>query len=50
MLRNSKISKRDALYNVHEEADVIIVNQLLYLADQGVRNILVVCDDTDVFI
>ena len=49
VLRNGKISKRDALYNVHEEADVIIVNQLVYLADQGARNILVVCDDTDVF-
>ena len=49
VLRNGKISKRDALYNVHEEADVI-VNQLVYLADQGARNILVVCDDTDVFI
>ena len=50
VLRNRKISKRDALYNVHEEADVIIVNQLVYLADQGARNVLVVCDDTDVFI
>ena len=50
VLRNGKISKRDALYHVHEEADVIIVNQLVYLADQGARNILVVCDDTDVFI
>ena len=50
VLRNGKICKRDALYNVHEEADVIIVNQLVYLADQGARNILVVCDDIDVFI
>ena len=50
VLGNGKISKRDALYNVHEEADVIIVNHLVYLADQGARNLLVVCDDTDVFI
>ena len=50
VLRNAKISKRDALCNVHEEADFIIVNQLVYLTDQGARNILVVCDDTDVFI
>ena len=51
VLGNGKISKRarDALYNVHEEADVI-VNQLVYLADQGARILLVVCDDTDVFI
>ena len=50
VLRNGKISKRDALHNAHEEADVIIVNQIVYLTDQGARNILVVCDDTDVFI
>ena len=36
--------------NIHGEADVIIVNQLVDLADRGVNNICVVCDDTDVFI
>ena len=29
---------------------MIIVNQLVDLADRGVNNICVVCDDTDVFI
>ena len=36
--------------NIHGEADVIIANQLVDLADRGVNNICVVCDDTDVVI
>jgi len=36
--------------NKHEEADVIIVNQVTYAARHGYNIIHVVCDDTDVFV
>ena len=38
------------IHGEHGEDDVIIVNQLVDLADRGVNYICVVCDDTDVFI
>ena len=41
---------REDLCNRHEEADVIILNQLIYLAARGASNIRVICDDTDVFV
>ena len=36
------------MQNIHEKADVIIVNQLVHLAAKGVSIICVFCDDTDV--
>ena len=36
--------------NSHEEADVIIVNQVMSAARQGYKSINIVCDDTDVFV
>ena len=36
--------------NSHEEADVIVVNQVMSAARQGRKTIHVVCDDTDVFV
>ena len=49
-IRNGEVARRNNLRNIHEEADVMIVNQLVDLAGKGVNNIRVVCDDTDVFI
>ncbi len=49
-IKNGEVTMRNDLHNTHEEADVIIVNQLVDLADKGASNIRVVCDDTDVFV
>ena len=50
MIREGKALTRNDLQNTHEEADVIIINQLVHLAQRNASNICVVCDDTDVFI
>ena len=47
---NGEVITRNDLHTTHEEADVIIVNQLVDLAVRGASNICVVCDDTDVFV
>ena len=49
-IRNGEVASRDELHNIHEEADVIIVNQQVDPAGKGANNIRVVCDDTDVVI
>ena len=49
-LQAGKVSIRHDLHNTHEEADVMIINQLLVLVNGGVSHIRVICDDTDVFI
>lgn len=41
---------RNDLRTSHEEADVIIPQQVVYAASQGATTITVVCDDTDVFV
>jgi len=41
---------REDLRTTHEEADTIIVQQMVKVAGRGSRSIKVVCDDTDVFI
>ena len=41
--------KRNAMGNSHEEADVIIVNQVMSAARQGYKTIRIVCDNIDVF-
>ena len=38
------------LKTTHEEADVIIPQQMVYAASQGAKTIIVICDDTDVFV
>ena len=45
-----RVTPRDDIRTTHEEADVIIVQQMVQLASIGVQNILVICDDTDVFV
>ena len=44
------IIPRHDLRTTHEEPDVIIVQQVPTVAMQGIGNITVICDDTDVFI
>ena len=41
---------RPDLMIMHEEADVIIPNQVVYLANIGFCGIKVISDDTDVFV
>ena len=45
-------SNRADLRTTHEEADVTMVHQVLHIAQnqEGVHDIIVICDDTDVFI
>jgi hypothetical protein len=47
-IRNGEIIALNQLYNTHDEADVIILHQLAYLAASGAMNICIICDDTDV--
>ena len=41
---------RNDLKNTHEEADSIIIHQMLYIAEIGADTIRVICADTDVFL
>ena len=41
---------RTELKTTHEEADVIIIHQVIQIANAGAKSIKVICDDTDVFI
>ena len=38
------------LKNLQEEADTIIVAQMLLMVNEGYRQIQVICEDTDVFV
>ena len=38
------------LKNLQEEADTIIVAQMLSMVNEGYRQIQVICEDTDVFV
>lgn len=50
-LWNNTTIRRCDMKTTHEEADVIIIHQLLQVAsDSGITHIKVICDDTDVFI
>ena len=44
------VSKRPDLLTTHEEADVIIIQQVVHLAESDSSSIIVVADDTDVFV
>ena len=44
------IIQRGDLQNMHEEADVILVNQAVHAAKIGVSGVKVIADDTDIFV
>ena len=48
-VRNEPLVQRIDLKTTQEEADVIIPQQVVVLADIGCKTINVICDDTDVF-
>ena len=48
--QNSLQIKRQDMKTTHEEADVIIPQQVQKAMNDGCRNVKVICDDTDVFI
>lgn len=47
---NRNVQERSDLCTTHEEADVIIVQQVVHLANTGKSSIRVIADDTDVFV
>ena len=49
-VRSDALVQRFDLKTTHEEAAVIISQQVMALADMGCKTINVICDDTDVFI
>ena len=49
-VRSDALVQRFDLKTTHEEADVIIPQQVVVLADIGCKTINVICDDTDVFV
>ncbi len=49
-VRSDALVQRFDLKTTHEEADLIIPQQVVALADMGCKTINVICDDTDVFV
>lgn len=49
-ISNEYVEERQDLRTTHEEADVIIVQQVVHLAGIGRDSIRVIADDTDVFV
>jgi len=49
-INNGVIVQRVDMRTTHEEADIIIVQQVVKLAQSGNTSIKVVCDDTDVLV
>ena len=49
-IKNGTLAQRDDYRTTHEEADVIIVQQVVKLANAGASSLNVICDDTDVFV
>ena len=49
-VRNKALVQRIDLNTTHEEADGIIPQQVMALADVGCKTINVICDDTDVYV
>lgn len=47
---NGSVQERPGLRTTHEEADVIIVQQVVHLANTSKSSIRVIADDTDVFV
>ena len=49
-INHSGLIPRDDLKTLHEEADTIIVSQMLSMITEGYGQISVICDYTDVFL
>ena len=50
-IRDGVVTPFPSLNITHEEADIIIINQLLWVVkDKPQARVLVICDDTDVFV
>ena len=51
-IQDGKVEMCHGLITLHEEADVVIINQLIWAVrdDNPATNVLVKCDDTDVFV
>ena len=49
-VRSDALVQRVGLKTTHEEADVIIPQHVVALADMGCKTINVICDDTDVLV
>ena len=49
-VQRAVVNYRDDLTTTHEEADVIMIQQVAAVANDGARHIKVLSDDTDVFI
>ena len=49
-VRSDALVKRFNSKTTHEQADVIIPQQVVALADIGCKTINIICDDTDVFV
>ena len=51
-IQDGKVELFHELRTLHEEADVVIVNQLIWAVrdENPATNVLVKCDDTDVFV
>ena len=47
---NDKLTERSDLETFHEEANVIMVQQMAQIAQSGAKSISVISDDTDVFV
>ena len=47
---NDKLTERSDLETFHEEADVIMVQQMAQISQSGAKGISVISDDTDVFV
>ncbi|XP_078661436.1 uncharacterized protein LOC144905583 [Branchiostoma floridae x Branchiostoma belcheri] len=50
VIQDDIVFRREDLLTCHEEADVIIVQQMVKAAESGARRINIVCEDTDVFV
>jgi len=49
-ISDMQVTPRHDLSTTHEEADVVIIPQVVHVALAGVNNIRVVADDTDAFV
>ena len=50
VIQGGIVFRRQDLMTCHEEADVIIIQQMVKAAESGVKRINIVCADTDVFV
>ena len=50
VIQDGIVFHREDLKTCHEEADVIIIQQMLKAVENGVKRINIVCEDTDVFV